>query len=43
LTGTPIALGAQQIFVTPEYPLGAILALFACFAAFLAFAAYKKA
>jgi hypothetical protein len=42
LTGTPIALGSEPLFVTPEYPIGPLLALFACFAAIASFTAFKK-
>ncbi len=41
LTVTPIALGSP-VFVTPESPLGALLALSACFAAVAAFTAFNK-
>jgi len=41
LTGTPIALGSP-VFVTPESPIGALMALSACFAAVAAFATFKK-
>jgi hypothetical protein len=37
LTGTPIMVTDQTIMVTPEYPLGALIAIAACFAAFITF------
>ncbi len=41
LTGTPIVLGSP-VFVMPESPIGALMALSACFAAVAAFTAFKK-
>ncbi len=41
-TGTVLPPGGGQLFVVPEYQLGALFALIAAFAGFIAFAATKK-